>query len=314
MRRGTPVALVIAVLALAGCSAEPSAAPDPEPAPSPTAAPAGGCQVPERGTSAHTLSVAGDDRRFVVDVPDDFGGQRMPVVYMIHGLGGEATRALAYTAFGAYGQEHGFITVAPQALGEPARWDFGTGPDVDGSDFDFLEQLTDHIVTTWCGQSERQYLTGFSNGSAMTFAAACFGGLDFAAYGSVAAAGYLPERCAEAPPASIIYAHGTADPVVPFEGGDTVLDRVAPAPQTMGQWAAHDGCGPPSEDQVADDVSLLTWEDCSAGARLAFYVIDGGGHHWPGGAVTPSLGRASGSIDITALMVEFFGLSSAAAG
>ncbi|WP_293782196.1 PHB depolymerase family esterase [uncultured Aeromicrobium sp.] len=301
---------VVGIALLAGCAEEPS------PAPAPTEAPSAGrpeqhdgdCSVPATGTSAHTLNSSGIERRFVIDVPDGFAGERLPVVYFIHGLGGEAASSMAYTGFPDYGDEHGFITVAPQALGTLPRWDFTTGPEVPGSDFDYLRQLTEHVVERWCGDADRQYLTGFSNGSAMTFAAACFGGIDFAAYGSVAAAGYLPDRCAGAPPASIIYAHGTADPTVPFEGGDTVIQRVAPADEAIRQWAAHDECGAPREAPLSGGVLLTEWTDCADDARIEFYVIDGGGHHWPGGAAHGS-GRASGSLNITARMVDFFGLS-----
>lgn len=315
MLRRILVAVALVTLA-AGCAQEPSPAPTPSAAPSPetTAHRSGDCRVPATGTSAHTLTVAGTERQFVIDVPDGFTGERLPVVYFIHGLGGEATSSMAYTGFPEYGEEHGFITVAPQALGSLPRWDFTTGPEVPGSDFDFIRQLTEHVTATWCGEVGRQYLTGFSNGSAMTFAAACFGGIDFAAYGSVAAAGYLPDRCAGAPPASFIYAHGTADPTVPFEGGDTVIQRVAPADEALQQWAAHDGCAAPREEQVAADVRLTAWDDCADGARIDFYVIEGGGHQWPGGAAAPGLGRSSGSINITALMVDFFGLSDRSAG
>ncbi|RLV55104.1 hypothetical protein D9V41_13545 [Aeromicrobium phragmitis] len=304
------------VLVTSGCVEEPSPAPTPSAAPSAESPGhrSGGCRVPATGTSAHTLDIAGAQRQFVIDVPDGFTGERLPVVYFIHGLGGEATSSMAYTGFPEYGEAHGFITVAPQALGSLPRWDFTTGPEVAGSDFDYLRQLTEHVAATWCGDTDRQYLTGFSNGSAMTFAAACFGGVDFAAYGSVAAAGYLPDRCAEAPAASIIYAHGTADPTVPFEGGDTVIQRVAPADQVLQQWAAHNACGSAREEQVAADVRLTAWDGCADDSRIAFYVIDGGGHQWPGGAAAPGLGRASGSINITALMVDFFGLSGAESG
>ena len=55
--------------------------------------------------------------------------------------------------------------------------------------------------------------------------------------------------CNAAPPAPIIYFHGTADPVVPYEGGKvagsparSITARVTAANQNMADWANHNGC------------------------------------------------------------------------
>ncbi|TSD68378.1 alpha/beta hydrolase family esterase [Aeromicrobium piscarium] len=303
------IVLLVLCASMVACAREPAPAPPPPPAPTWNAGPEGACEVPETGASAHTLDIDGEKRRFAVDVPDGFNGERLPVVFVTHGRGGEATAAMAYTGFPEYGQQYGFIVVAPQAEGRPALWDFSTGPEVAGSDFAFIAALREHVVESWCGDDEQVFMTGFSNGSAMTFAAACLPSLRFKAFGAVAAPGYVPERCDSAPPASIIYAHGTADPVVPFVGGETVIQWVEPATQVMNAWALHDGCAHVEREQIAEDVQVTRWDVCRDESRLVFYVIDGEGHHWPGGPSLPGLGASTRSINITALMTEFFGLS-----
>lgn len=311
-RRGI-VVLLAAILLLAACARQ-SQAPEPPEAPAWNAGPRGDCSVPAVGTSVHNLEVDGTKRQFIVDVPDGFAGQRLPVVMVTHGLGGKASSAMAYTGFGDYGERYGFIVVAPQAMGDPARWDFLTGPETEGSDFAFIAALRDHVVDSWCGDDDRVFMTGFSNGSAMTFAAACRPELRFAGYGGVAAAGYMPKRCNGAPPASILYAHGTGDPVIPFGGGNSVLKQVQSAPDVMGRWAEHNECTEVGRGRVTTDVTATIWGHCSEDTRLAFYTIDGGGHQWPGGPAIPGLGRSSGTINVTALMTRFFALNGHASG
>ena len=81
----------------------------------------------------------------------------------------------------------------------------------------------------------------------MTFALACAPKQSFAAFGGVGASFYRPV-CNAAPPAPIIYFHGTADPVVPYEGGRvagsparSITARVTAANQNMADWANHNG-------------------------------------------------------------------------
>ena len=51
-------------------------------------------------------------------------------------------------------------------------------------------------------------------------------------------------------------------------------------------WARRQGCddGPGRPRPVAADVRLLAWT-CPAGSGVRLYVVQGGGHGWPGGNV-----------------------------
>jgi polyhydroxybutyrate depolymerase len=149
-----------------------------------------------------------------------------------------------------------------------------------------------------------------SNGSAVVFAMACRGVYPFRAYGGVAATFYDQAACGDAPPTSFIYFHGTGDEVVPYQGGETPIFPVRAVQRVLGDWAGHDGCArEPRRQDVASDVVRETWRGCSKGSRLQAYVIDDGGHTWPGaGFEVPVLGKTTSSIDATRLMADFFGL------
>jgi poly(3-hydroxybutyrate) depolymerase len=58
---------------------------------------------------------------------------------------------------------------------------------------------------------------------------------------------------------------------------------------SMRLWAKHNGCNPkPVQIRIAFDVQRRTWTGCKA--AMVLYIIDGGGHGWPGKPV-PSMER-----------------------
>lgn len=309
------LAAVAACLVLAGCTDQ-GGSDEPTASASPRVEGSRGCgSVPqdvEGGARdvARTMDVDGTERTYGVHVPPGYDGtEPLPVVYAFHGLGSNVPELVAYSGMAGASDDHDVILVAPQALGKPTTWDVRTPASKPGSDAAFWLQLTRELGDTWCVDEDRQYAAGMSNGSAVVFAMACSGDFPFQAYAGVAATFYDATPCDEAPPASILYFHGTADEVVPFEGGETPLFPVRSVDAVMADWARHDGCSPrPRVDEVASDVERRTWTRCS-GVELEAYVIEGGGHTWPGAAVdVPVLGRTTKSIDATAEMMTFFGL------
>jgi poly(3-hydroxybutyrate) depolymerase len=76
----------------------------------------------------------------------------------------------------------------------------------------------------------------------------------------------------------------------------------------MQAWAKHNGCDPkPVEKRVAPEVRRRSWKHCRADTLL--YVIDGGGHAWPGKPVPQfeaSFGHATTQIDASTLIFKFF--------
>jgi polyhydroxybutyrate depolymerase len=261
------------------------------------------------GVAERSITVGGQARSYLVSIPPGYTGTAaVPVVYTFHGLGSNDRQQLAYSGFGKLGDQDGFIVVAPQAKGKVAEWDFLTPPRVPTSDAAFVEDLVRSVNATYCIDPNRQFATGISNGSAVVFALACSGLYPFAAYGGVAGA-FFSDHC-PAGPTPIIYFHGTADPLVPIDGGKTVGNAdVKPAGQTMQAWADHDSCSSsPATSAVASDVTLHAWSGCADGTSVEYFVIAGGGHSWPGAVSVAGglLGPTTHSISATTLMWSFF--------
>lgn len=280
------IVLLACGLLLAGCAGGSPATPSVAP-----------CDPGPPGTRQVTLG----QRSFLLHVPRDVRNPA-PAVVTLHGRGSNAQEQLLLTNFEQLSEEGRFLVIAPNAIG--GRWDL-TGP----KDFAFIDAV---LAAVPCLDRSRVYASGMSMGSAMTFALACAPQRQFAAFGGVALTGYRPV-CDSAPPAPIIYFHGTADPIVPFRGGvpqgETVT--VQPVPRAMRQWAAHNQC---TQDTVErdKDVTQREWTACADNADVDYYRVRGGGHTWPGAqpfiadAIEQALGKTTQTVDASRLMWQFF--------
>ena len=282
------VLLLVVALLLAGCASS---------AGSPALSPSAPCDPGPAGTR----QVQVGKRSFLLHVPTDFQNPS-PAVFTFHGRGSNAQQQLLLTGFDQVAEEGRFLVVAPEARN--GRWDFTGGDD------DYLRAVGAAVP---CMDPTRVYASGMSMGSAMTFALACAPDRKFAAFGGVALTVFEPQ-CEQAPPAPIIYFHGTADEVVPFRGGQPEGEDIdLPAvPVAMREWAQHNGCTSDTVERLGKDIRLQEWSDCTADADVDYYRVRGGGHTWPGtapfiaDAIEQSLGKTSQTVNASSLMWEFF--------
>ncbi len=146
----------------------------------------------------------------------------------------------------------------------------------------------------------------------MAFVLSCTLPHRIAAVGMVASAQSLPfDWCPDSRPVPVIAFHGTADAVVPYEGGTVwMFPRPWPAiSDWVGAWARRNGCAPsPVESVVAPDVTRRAFTPCAGDADVVLYTVIDGGHTWPGGGPLPEWfsGRTTTSIDATSRHWAFF--------
>ena len=168
--------------------------------------------------------------------------------------------------------------------------------------------LLDHIEATFCVDTARVYSTGMSDGGAMTSVLACVASDRFAAFGAVAVEVYF-KGCGGNRPVSIMAFHGTADRIVPFDGGKTAVAgaTLGPAPAAMAGWAAHDHCDAEFVDtRIGSEVRRRTWSGCDGASSVVFYIIDGGGHTWPGSIPIARFGMTTQQINASDTIWAFF--------
>ena len=181
-------------------------------------------------------------------------------------------------------------------------------------DVRFIADLIDTLQATYNIDPRRIYANGLSLGGVMAFALSCRLSHRIAAIGAVAAAQTLPWNwCGDSSPVPMIAFHGTADPMVPYQGGPS-SDPFNPITfpdvrNWAANWARRNRCGPdPVESVVVADVTRLEYTGCADDAAVVLYTLRGGGHSWPGGKPMPEwmVGRTSRGIDASSRMWAFF--------
>jgi polyhydroxybutyrate depolymerase len=176
----------------------------------------------------------------------------------------------------------------------------------------FISELIDTLKAVYNIDPTRIYANGLSQGGSMVFVLSCTLSARIAAVGMAAAAQELPwSWCADHRPMPMISFHGTADPIVAYDGGrNPIGPGVFPSVLTWtANWARRNQCGAnPVDSLVAPDVTRREYTHCADSAAVVLYIVRGGGHQWPGGKPMPEwlLGPASNGVDATSQMWAFF--------
>jgi polyhydroxybutyrate depolymerase len=279
--------------------------------------PSEGCREggdPEVSMEERTLDVRATPRRFLVTAPQQADGEPLPLVLDFHGLAEGANIHAQMTQLGPLGIEEGFVTVFPHGTGEPVRWNPSIDPAA-SADLEYVGTVLDQVEADRCIDTSRVYATGLSNGAMMSSAVACAMADRIAAIAPIAGV-MFPDGCAPSRPVPLYTVHGTADPILLFNGGvgGAVLDRAlgggddagatttttAPAdldgagyPETVRRWAEALECDDPSDDELSDEVIRRSY-DCPDGTELVFDIVEGGGHSWPSSEFSKSIGDIVG--------------------
>ncbi len=262
--------------------------------------------LPPPGVTDGVIDSGGVARRFLIYAPESLeSSQPVPVVFSLHGMASNARQQMAMSGWNDIADRDEFLVVYPQALGAPTRWDAGYFAARSTDDVAFLRALADYIAGAYCADPSRLFVNGMSNGGGMTYRLACEASDVFAAFGGVAGAYAARLPCQPERPASFLFFHGTADPIVPYEG----VGLLANIPEFVAGWAERDECDAlPAPLPATGKVSGLTYPGCAAGAEVTLYTIDEGGHTWPGGPeiVRLLLGPTSQDIDASATLWAFY--------
>lgn len=231
------------------------------------------------GDSNRTVDVGGTSRSYILHVPSSYDGTTpVPLVLDFHGLGGNGSQQESSSGYRQVADQEGFLVAFPDGIDN--AWNIGpcctNSRDVD--DLGFAKGMVESISIDGCVDLRRVYATGFSMGGGMSHFLGCQAADVFAAVQPSAFDLLDPEDppCAPSRPISVMSWRGTADTVVPFEGGPGSGGRVVflGAEQTFERWSEINGCVEPT----ASDGNCTYYEQCDAGVKVGLCVQEGGGH------------------------------------
>jgi polyhydroxybutyrate depolymerase len=263
-----------------------------------------------------SLQSGGETRRYLLYVPRSLDQSRpIPLVITIHGFAEWPAHVRDVTRWNKLADREGFVVVYPSGTKFPKRWaafnenNSGSG---ETKDVQFLADLIAKLGSEYNIDPERIFVNGFSNGGGMSYLAGCQLADRVAAIGGVSGAYLFPlEDCRPSRPIPMIAFHGTADPIVPFNGGPSPSFDIpfAAIPQWTAGRAAVNGCSTtPEISQLASGVSRFQYTGCSQGADVLLYTLEGQGHDWAGGKSLPKwlVGEHSDALNTTELIWQFF--------
>ncbi len=238
-------------------------------------------------------------REYVLHVPETLDPEvPTSLVIALHQFSDTGRRMQALTGFDAIADREGFIVAYPDGI--LVSWN----SDIDGNtggikfvdDEKFILELVERLQERYNVDPDRIYLTGASNGGMMTQLMGCRHSDVFAAIAPVM--GSLEKvnayGCEPRAPVSVLLIHGTADPIVPYEGGLQEGPRspfYLSALKNAEHWAGYGGCSGdpvvsivPPVDGETGEILLNTYTPCETGIGVALCTVTGGGHTWPGSA------------------------------
>jgi polyhydroxybutyrate depolymerase len=265
-----------------------------------------------------SLQFEGLTRTCLVHLPPGYDGSRAaPLVLALHGMGGDGAGMARLTHFDTIADEGGFIVAYPDGLRR--RWSYGPLPMLGGiDDVGFIAALIAALSSDLAIDQARVYALGMSNGGGLIDLLICRRADLFAAVAIVSATigSFMARICRPSRPVSVLMIHGTDDPLVPFAGGSRRRQVLLSAPDTAQHWARLAGCqeGPvvnylPDYAHDGTQVRYDVFSGGQDGAEVILYVIEGGGHSWPGGwAYLPEriIGKTSRQIDASLVIWDFF--------
>jgi len=241
--------------------------------------PAAACTLKPVAGEMRELVSGGRKRVYRLFVPAALAGQaRLPLVFDLHGTGGNTTGRAKESGFEALAGHEGFVVATLQA--EDSRWNvpFTAGR---ADDVQYVSDVIDHVAAQVCIDPARVYATGFSGGGRMSSLLGCRLNDRIAAIAPVGGLRWTGPCPGRAVP--VLTVHGTVDLTNPYEGhGDRGGEWVESVPEALAGWASHDRCQPKLlQDRQPGPVQTLRYAGCEGGTEVRLIRIDGMGHVWP---------------------------------
>jgi polyhydroxybutyrate depolymerase len=281
------------------------------------------------GDHTRTLTVGDRKRTYVVHLPKSYDGKKpYPVVLVYHGGGSNAEQMVKFCGLNEKADKAGFVTVYPSGTGKFAKaltWNGGNccGYAMENKvdDVAFTRALLDDLAKVVKVDAKRVYATGMSNGAIMAYRLAAELSDRIAAIAPVAGPMGM-EKCNPIRPVPVMHFHGTDDQFAPFKGGKGTKSLSSTdfysVEHSIQAWVKVNGCKEqPTTEQLpgklkdGTKVTKKTYSGGKNGAEVVLFVVEGGGHTWPGREpLFKYLGKSTQNISANDLMWEFFQMHS----
>lgn len=285
-------------------------------------------------------------RPYELFLPSSYGQlAAVPLIVAIHGGGGnsKAQRRLSCPGgdlqspgcMNIIADRQGFAVAYPNGTGATIfrnlrTWNAGGGKGgfqcVSGKacrdavdDVVYFEAMLEDIASAFQIDTSAVYLTGMSNGAAMAHRLACELPGRIAGIAAVGGANQYAIVAPCAASTAVLQIHGDSDPCWSYPGGKmSCLDgnpgAKASVAETVTDWASRNRCksSPTIEwmpDTTADGTSTTVHRYQGCEKPVVLYLVENGGHTWPGGYQyfrEGRIGKMSHDFSASEIIVKFF--------
>lgn len=221
-------------------------------------------------TETLSLRVAGNTRSAIIHVPA--GIDNPPVAFFVHGAGGKGFWFQRETQADRTADREKFIAVYPSASGDGEA---GVWQDMQGtSNFPFFFAVLDTLDARYGIDRKRIYMTGFSQGGFISYAAACFYSDVFAAVAP--SSGHSPQTCTLKRPVPVFMTFGAKEGPTSFMRDLDAWVKLNKCPSTPTLTRPYPASKPGSK------VGRVTYDSCDQRSQVVMDSVSGMGHLWTG--------------------------------
>jgi polyhydroxybutyrate depolymerase len=243
-----------------------------------------------------TIKINNRERSYLIHIPDSVRKNKpAPLVIVIHGAQANAQKAEQITGMSVKSENEGFIVAYPNGTGiknykGTKTWNAGNccGPAyiMQINDVGFISELINEIQKNYNIDKKRIYILGISNGGMLAYILTCKLSDKIASIADITGAMNITD-CSPTQPVSVLIVHGTADPVIRYEGGkplnnpDWIRRLDNPTSYALSFWSRYNQCSQTPTRNQYGDIIKETYTNCSNETEVTLYTIVGGGHYYP---------------------------------
>ncbi len=238
------------------------------------------------GKYTRTVQAGASLRTYILYIPDSYTGTNpSPLIIDYHPISSDGEKQHASSPYPAITDSEGVVMAFPDGMSGPigTAWNMGPCCVDEADDVAFARAIVQDVTATACIDSSRVYAIGTSMGGGMAHYLACKASDIFAAAAPSAfdLVEEIIDECVPVRPISIISFRGTADPLVPYEGGYSSVVPSHPvtflgAEKTLEKWAEINGCTGPITD-VGNGCRGFPSTQCPGGIEIILCTKEGGG-------------------------------------
>ena len=241
------------------------------------------------------FEIDGRKRVYYLHLPEKLA-PNAPLVFTLHGYGGNAKGMIANAKMNEVANKNGFAVCYPQGyLGTDGKnsWNARYSND-EVDDVKFLTELAKYLQETYQLSPQNSFATGMSNGADMSYMLACHAPDVFAAVAPVAGCMMQStfDACTSVKTIPIFEIHGDKDDITLWEGDANYSEKYGAYLGTetiINFWVNKNKTTQTSIDTLFDfdttDGSYVVAEKHFGGAQnnqVWLYKLVGGKHDWPG--------------------------------